>query len=201
MTYFSIPTKKDQTIEWATEVLTNKRDNAKLSDVSKRLWTKELVELAVLNGKANLNVIPQEERTYELCMAALVNYSAFSCDIPAHILTHEFLVDLVSRCPRRYDMAVTLDQDLLRTKGKLPEGKPSTETYWETKEAIELALAALCPVKYGQVMLGTYDRFIEADEAQKRVLICKEHGSADHIDTLMLYKALSLLWENKKEED
>lgn len=196
----SILPKKDQTASWALEAISNKMSPVKLNDISKKLWSKEVIELAVLNGKADLGVIPQEERTYELCMAALMNSGALFYDIPAHIMTHEFLLDFVSRCPRRYDMAVTMDTELFRAKVSFPNSWEANDAYWETPEAVELAMAALCPMKYGQRTLGTYDRFIMADEAQKQVLVCKELGASDHMDSLMLFNALSLLLQKKKDQ-
>ena len=170
--------KKDQTYNWALTKMSGP-GNIRLSDISKRLWTDELLLAAiknrhttlsvlpehlrtdaimvdaVKNGCGKLNEIPEELRTEDVCMAAFGYDSSAIHDFPEGIKTGKFYQKLARTYPFSFPY-IWLSQ---RKKENVPQNKFS-------QDDLDLCIAGLCPTEW----FGGSKEGLSADELERKVV-------------------------------
>jgi len=135
--------KKFQTPAWALTQMTcpHAQGEYKLSDIAKHLQTPEVVKAAVCNGYAMLDVLPEENRSADICLAACISDHTNLDYVPEQVLTMDFLQRFVSAAPHNYSAAYYLSR-----RGR--EDQPFS------KEDVELALTAIVPVTAARDMMA-----------------------------------------------
>lgn len=186
--------KSEQTVEYAEQVLSNPYSNQHLADISKKLWTPELVELAVRMGKAPLTVLPEADRTEELCLLACRRDTSQIENIPMQLRTHQFFLQVVSQKPRTYASISFME----RTEYEAENSAPYNQSY----EAVELALAAICPIAYGEKVIACQIKDVDLHGDARKDYISQNYGLCEnYIPRDLLRRALALLLEKRTNEN
>lgn len=132
--------KKEQTYEEALEAMNTRA--TKLTEVSKRHYTPELLTAAIRNGCGLLSQIPKEKRTKELCMESMKMrfYEDFPY-IPKEHFDFDFCLECLSWAPRSLWSVMHIFREG-REKGPY------------TQQDVALVAEAACPRKLGADVLA-----------------------------------------------
>lgn len=160
--------KKDQSYEWALEQMNKWFGGIKLQDISKKLWTQELLEAAIKHGNATIKGIPYDKLTKEMCVDCMrIHGGTYIFEVPEKYISFDLLLNQISMDPRSFESIFNFHR-----QGRWND--PCTE------EDILLIREALCPRIWGEKLIAerrtdprTADEVVFADEFEKMDYIAK----------------------------
>lgn len=183
-----LSSKKDQTYEEALLAMQDTEQKYILSDISKRHYTEELLEMAIRNLRCRLQDIPSEKRTKRICLAVLETFQHAEVQyIPQELFDFDFSLKAASCCP------TALSVILYRFR----------YGQWSQPYSIEdmrIIAEAACPRELGEKRLSEqYDKEYTLRGRSFEQYCSDDWGYVDRIQAHLFKQALDALISRESE--